>query len=80
MAVQNALYDLTLLGRAALPGLAGDVVVAVAAAALGAVQLREPGVSRLQPHTHRQGQGRQLIVEGEGTTERITGASMSRPT
>lgn len=48
MAVQQSVDNLALLRRAALPGLTGDVVVPVALAALGAVRVCEPSVSRLR--------------------------------
>lgn len=48
MAVQQSVDNLALLCRAALPGLTGDVVVPVALAALGAVCVCEPSISRLR--------------------------------
>lgn len=48
VAVQNSFHHFTLLRGTALPWLAGDVVIAVAFAAFGAVFVGEPGVSDLQ--------------------------------
>lgn len=53
MAVQCSFYNFTFLCGAALPGLTGDVVVAVTLATLWAVLVSEPCASRLPPHTHR---------------------------
>lgn len=50
VAAQDSVHNFTLLCRAACPGLAGDVVVAVTLAALRAVCRSEPSVSRL--HTN----------------------------
>lgn len=52
MAVQCSFYNFTFLCRAALPGLTGDVVVAVTLATFWAVLVSEPCVSHLHIHTH----------------------------
>lgn len=53
MAVQNSFYNFTLLCRAALPCLAGDVAVAVTLAAFRAGRVSEPSVSYLQTNTNK---------------------------
>lgn len=53
MAVQYSFYNFTLLCRAALPGLAGDDVIAITLAAFRAVLVSEPSVSHLHTHAHR---------------------------
>lgn len=51
MAVQQSIDNLALLRWAALPGLAGDIVVTVALATLWAVCVCEPSVSHLYRYT-----------------------------
>lgn len=53
MTVQNSIYNFTFLSRAALPGLTGDVMVAITLATFQAFVISEPSVSHLHKHRDR---------------------------